>query len=279
MAKRTNRPKREPLVVGDVFLMPLANGMLSACRVLYQIDTAWHGFLADAWMVVGCEWTGVEPPPLDHPSVRRPLRLTHHAHEAMGKEFSKAWLTGPVPDAFRLLGNVPPTPDETLPLFPYQASWEALRANALEQWRWDHEREAVLAEDADKAAEFEARQAELERQRREALKNLTYAQFRAQRLFPDWGPPTPRKMIAASRKLMKETATRLESLGPKPDREAARAVLRDCILAFNRLDQDKEHGPWIETVEREDICSHFSALAHIAGFSDEPELADAWRDW
>jgi hypothetical protein len=277
MAKRANKPKREPLVVGDVFLMPLANGMLSACRVLYKIDHARDGFSAEEWMVVGCEWTGVEPPPLDDPSLRRPLRLTHHYREAMGKEFSQASLAGPAPDGFRLLGNVPPIPDEAPPLFPYQVSWEALRANALEQWRWDHEREAVLAEDAVKAAEFEARKAELERQRRDAQKNMTYAQFREQRLFPNWGPPTPRRMIAASRKLMNETATRLEALGPNPDREAARAVLRDCILAFNRLDEENDH--WIETVECEDICSHFSALAHIAGFGDEPELADEWRDW
>jgi hypothetical protein len=277
MAKRENKSKSEPLVIGDVFLMPLANGMLSACRVLYQIDHARYGFAAEAWMVAGCEWTGVEPPPLDHPSVRRPLRLTHHDHGAMGGEFSQAWLAGPVPDGFRLLGNVPPTPEETPPLFPYQVSWEALRANALEQWRWDHEREAVLAEDAVNAAEFDARQAESERLRREALKNMTYAQFREQRPFRDWGPPTPRKMIAASRRLMNETATRLEALGPEPDRDAARAVLRDCIVAFNRLDEENDH--WIETVEREDICAHFSALAHIAGFGEEPELADEWRDW
>jgi hypothetical protein len=277
MAKRVDQPKREPLVVGDVFLMPLANGMLSACRVLYKVDHARHGYSGAAWMVVGCEWTGVEPPPLDHALVRRALRLTHHYHEATGKQFSQAWLAGPVPEGFRLLGNVPPTPEETPPPLPYQGSWEALRANALEQWRWDHEREAVLAGDAVKSAEFNARQAELERRRREALEGMTYAQFREQRRFRDWGPPTPRKMIAASRKLMNETATRLESLGPNPDREAARAVLRDCILAFNRLDEENDH--WIETVEREEICSHFSALARIAGFGDEPELADEWREW
>lgn len=279
MAKGENKPKREPLAVGDVFLMPLANGMLSACHVLYKIDHVQHGYTGEAWMVAGCEWTGVAPPPLDHPSLRRLLRLTHHNREQLGHahSFSQAWLAGPVPDGFQLLGNVPPRSDEAPPLFPHQVSWEALRANALEQWRWDHERETVLAEDAVKAAEFKARQAELERQRGEALKNMTYAQFRDQRLFPDWGEPTPRKMIAASRKLMKETAARLEALGPKPDREAARAVLRDCIVGFNRLDEENDH--WIETVEREDICSHFSALAHIAGFGDEPELADEWRDW
>lgn len=277
MANGENKPKREPLVVGDVFLMPLANGMLSACRVLYKVEHSQPEFFADSWMVVACEWFGVEPPPLDHPSIRRPLRLTHHYHAIYGNRFVQAELAGPAPDEFQLIGNVPPALQEAVRSHCSGMGWNSLSTEALNQWRWENEREKVLAEDAVKAAEFKAQQAELERQRGEALKNMTYAQFREQRLFPDWGEPTPRKMIAASRKLLKETATRLEALGLKPDREAARAVLRDCIVGFNRLNEENDH--WIETVEREDICSHFYVLAHIAGFGDEPELADEWRDW
>jgi hypothetical protein len=169
---------------------------------------------------------------------------------------------------------VQPSEDERSLNCPWQCSWDALRDAVLKQWRWDHERAAVVAEDD---AEFKAWQEKAERHRREALRELTYAKFRDQKLFRDWGPPTPRKMIAAARTLMRETATRLESLGEKPDRDSARAVLRDCILAFNRLDE--ENGHWIETVEREDICSHFYELAHLAGFDDEPDLGDEWRDW
>jgi hypothetical protein len=268
----------EALTVGDVFLMPLANKIVGACRILRKVGEAPGEYACEQWLVVACDWVGDKPPQLDDPSLRQPLLLTHHYHAAMGRnQFAAAQLDGPVPHNFQRIGNVQPSEDERLLRCPYKCSWDALRESVLMQWRWDHEREAVLAEDAVKAAEFNARRAEIERQRRESLKELTYAKFRQQELFPGWGPPTPQTMIAASRKLMTDTATRLESLGPNPDREAARAVLRDCILAFNRLDEENDH--WIETVEREEICSHFYELAHIAGFDDEQDLADQWRDW
>jgi hypothetical protein len=278
MAKRENQPTSEPLTVGDIFLIPLVNEMLGACRVLRKVGEVPGESAFEAWFVVGCDWIGIEAPHLDELSLRRPLPLTHHYHAAMGRnQFAAVVVAGPVPHDFRRIGSVQPSEYERSLRCPYECNWDALRDTVLTQWRWDHEREAVLAEDAIKAAQFKARHAEVERQRREAVKHMTYAQFREQRLFRDWGPPTPRNMIAASRKLMNETATRLEALGPSPHREAARAVLRDCILGFNRLDEENDH--WIETVEREDICSHFYELAHIAGFGDEPELADEWREW
>lgn len=278
MAEREGQPASEPLTLGDVFIMPLGNKMLGACRVLRKVGEVPGEFPCEAWLVVGCDWIGDKPPQLLDPSLRRPLPLTHHYHAAMGRnQFAAAHLEGPVPHDFQRIGNVQPSEDERLLSCSWQCNWENLRESVLMQWRWDHEREAVLAEDAVKAAQFTAQQAEIKRQRQESLKQLTYAKFREQKLFRGWGLPTPQKMITASRKLMTETATRLESLGPNPDREAARVLLRDCILAFNRLDEENEH--WIETLEREDICSHFYELAHIAGFSDEPNLADEWRDW
>ena len=69
----------------------------------------------------------------------------------------------------------------------------------------------------------------------------------------------------------------LEALGPRPDRRKARAILKECIETFNELDEENDH--WIETVEREDICDVFYQLADLAGFGDESELADEWRDW
>src|SRR5262249_27081552 len=153
------------------------------------------------------------------------------------------------------------------------ASWEALPWAILDQWRWDHEREAVLAEDAAKRAAAEERKAQEQR----TIARMTYASFRRQKFFPDWGkiPSTP--VADAARKLLKDAATKLEKLGPRATRKTKRAVLRDCIRAFNRLNEEHDH--WIESIERDDICEHFDQLARIAGFADEPHLADEWRDW
>ena len=106
---------------------------------------------------------------------------------------------------------------------------------------------------------------------------MSYDTFRQRPLFQEWEGQVPGEMIAASRKIMLDTAGKLEALGPEPDREQARGLLRDCIVAFNQLDEANDH--WITTLEREDICACFDQLAELAGVEDEPELADEWRDW
>ena len=143
----------------------------------------------------------------------------------------------------------------------------------LAEWRWAHDGAAVMAEDAVEATAAEARQADANR----ANGAITLESFQKRKLFADWEGHVPRKMIAAARKLVKETAARLAALGPKLPRRKARAILRDCVVAFNELDEANDH--WIETTEREDIVDAFDILARLAGFADEPELADEWRDW
>jgi len=106
---------------------------------------------------------------------------------------------------------------------------------------------------------------------------MSYDAFRKRKLFSEWEGHVPAEMVAASRNVMLETADKLEALGPEPDRDQARGILRDCIVAFNELDEANDH--WIATIEREDICAEFDQLAELAGFDDEPELADEWRDF
>ena len=273
MAKR-RRPKTEPLAVGAVYAMPLEDGRWGACRVvrgrLREEFDRWKGYSVVAATAVVAD----APPALGHPDLRRIIVLNHHAHRG---DPAATWLTGPPPKAFKSMGHLAPSPDEATLHCDGVSSWEYLAVQALMQWRWDHDRAAVRAQDAARDAELKARQVELAKKRKQWLDELTYAKFLERKLFPHWSSPIPQKMIAASRKLMKQTATRLKALGAKPDREAARLVLRDCILGFNKLDEENDH--WIGTIEREDICEHFYELAHIAGFDNEPELADEWRDW
>src|SRR4051794_34344396 len=134
MGDAMDQSKSEPLTVGDVFLMSLAHNMLGACRVLRKIGDVPGEFAYEQWFVVGCDWSGVEPPQLDEPSLRRPLPLTHHYHAAMGKnQFAAAHLAGPVPDDFRRIGNVQPSEAEGSLRCSWSISWEALRASVLMQ--------------------------------------------------------------------------------------------------------------------------------------------------
>jgi hypothetical protein len=279
MAKRrAKRPEPVPLTVGDVFAMPLADGRYGACRVLRARAANDEPFIdRESTVVAATQFIGDAPPSLDEPALRRVLVLSHHCHGGTPEDACTLWLEGPPPATFTRIGNIEPTPAERTIPCNSASGWPYFPVQVLMQWRWDNERDAVFAEDAAEEAAEIARRAEGDKQRRAELDRMTYASFRAQKLFAHWSGHVPKQMIAESRKLMRQTATRLEKLGPKPDRDAARAILRDCILAFNRLDDGNDH--WIATIEREDICEHFYELAHLAGFDDEPELADEWRDW
>ena len=96
-------------------------------------------------------------------------------------------------------------------------------------------------------------------------------------MFEDWAGVNPVKIPVAARKIMRDTAAKLEKLAQKPDRRKARRILGNCIIAFNELDEANDH--FIGTIEREDICDRFYELARLAGFANEPELADAWREF
>jgi hypothetical protein len=183
---------------------------------------------------------------------------------------------GAPPASFRLVGNLPPSDRETALSVNSVSTWESFPKKLLAQWRWDHDREGFLAEAEANAA---ARKADAERRRRAELSALTYDRFLKRRLFANWleSEYPPRKLVLASRKILLDSARRLKEMGPHARRTSKRKVLRECIEAFNALDEANDH--FIETEEREAICEQFYALATLAGLSDEPELADEWREW
>jgi hypothetical protein len=275
MAKPASKPRKSsPPAVGETFAMRLADGRYGACRVLREPGA--HEPHAAGRVVAGAtNYIGDAPPSIDHPDLRRLLVLNNHHFK---NQTHCMWVDGQPPaDTFTRIGNIEPADAERRISCNSWGAWDGFAVELLMEWRWDHDRDAVLAEDAAYRRETDQRRAELEQQSRDELARMTYASFRKQKLFKNWDDYPPKKMIAASRKVMKETATKLESLGPTPYRDQARAILRDCILAFNRLDEENDH--WIETIEREDIAEHFYQLATLAGLADEPELADEWRDW
>lgn len=148
------------------------------------------------------------------------------------------------------------------------------------EWRWAHDRDALVAEN-----EAKREQEAVERARREArynrrLKDLTFDQLLSETPFENWTPSPPFPPAAftqAAREALHDACRELAALGPKPRKPAVRAVLRKTVEWFNRADEDAGHV--IETEEREDICM---ALEEIAFAARQPTLAaeiDEWREW
>src|SRR5437867_3448186 len=100
---RPRKPRPIPLSEvrpGDVFLAPLQDGRLSACRVL-QV-AADHSQA----LVAGSTWIGTEPPDLTDPRLRQVFGLNHHPNAG---EPDVLWVSDPVPATFTRLGTIAPT--------------------------------------------------------------------------------------------------------------------------------------------------------------------------
>ena len=266
--KRANLPE-----IGDAFAFPLADGRFSVCRVLLDATST----EAKDWghpvvCVAVSSWIGTEIPSVDDPALRPILRLNHHLWR---NEPGTLWISEQVPSGFTFLGKIEPADkDRDLSRMAF-GGWDHLAVQPLAQWRWDNERDAVLAEDRQREkAEAESRRL-AEKERAGYLSRVTLEELRTHRFFPRWKVP-PDKAVRASRDLMAHTIERLLELPSSASEEARMAVLQECIEAFNAFDAELH---FIETCEREDICEEFEAIVHACGLGGHEDLADRWREW
>jgi hypothetical protein len=260
---------------GDVFAMPLADRRWGACRVLSDAPPAFIS-KGNCFLVAACDWIGDAVPTPDQPALSKILVLTHHN---WGRHPEICWVSGPPPRTFRHIGSVAGTAAELKLHRNAVSSWLSFPMQVLLQWRWDHDRRAVLAEDVLKQATEAQRLRDDAAQMLKKLNATTLAKLRRQPLFRSWEGSVPRPGVKASRQLFMDAIDSLAALGRKPNRGDAVPILRRLIEGFNDLDE--RHGHFIETMEREDICEQFYRLAHVAGVETygKSDLADKWRDW
>src|SRR4051794_24011375 len=149
---RTKVKRRKPLnkdqfaPAGTVYLMPLADGRrFGVCRVARHSTEAEekHPF-SPHMIVVASPALFDAPPKLDDPRVKQTLVMTHHSWR---NEVAALNLTMAAPPEFKVLGRIEPTPEDVMLLCNGWGHWLGLAIHLLNQWRWDHEREVVLAED------------------------------------------------------------------------------------------------------------------------------------
>ncbi len=269
------KKQRLALVDGAAFAMPLTDGHFGVCRVLRNAtDDESREWGAGSVLVASSAWMGDAVPDASDPTLRPILRLTHHAWKQVEEIL---WISDPLPDDFLPLGGIEPTADERDRPCYTMGGWASPRLQIRAQWRWDNEREVVLAEDA---AEHEAalqKRCQLEEEQKVHLTNVTLEQLQEHVFFPNWTTYPSKKAILKSRQIMEETVQALLVLGNEATEQARLAVLQVCIERFNTLDEELDN--FIETGAREDICEEFEALVHACGLGTHQDLADEWRDW
>jgi len=264
---RSRKPKPLPLEglqVGDVFAIPLAGGRWGACRVL-QFDD-----ISPRVLVAASPWVGETMPDLSEPLLRVVLHRTHHS---WNNEACLGWTSSPVPVEFVRVGTLPPTAAEaSLAVTAAACEWVSLPYQVYAQWRWDNEREAVLAEDE---AERQGHQ-EAYRRHQHSYKPLpkqTLHELR-NRPFEHWEECLEPDDLRASRKIARATIDLLLALGPDAPEPSKMNAFHWCVEQFNELDSG-----WICTVEREDICDLLGDLADLCGLEEYDDALTGRRDW
>jgi hypothetical protein len=182
----------------------------------------------------------------------------------------------PPPASFRKLGKIELPKKDLKTDSGSFAAWNSLPLQVLAQWRWDNEREAVVAEDIERDRNAAREQARRGEQRKQYLAKVTLAELAQKDLFPQWDEYPPPAARRETLKTMHELIEQLRN-DPKLTASAARAHLETYVRKLNRLDQ--LHGGFIETVERDDICEVFEEILAAAKFPELLESVHEWRDW
>jgi hypothetical protein len=254
---------------GTVFAMSLDDGRTGVCRVLRVAVSGG----APAALVSASDWIGDKPLALDHPAVRRFLVLNHHFHTGQPELI---WVWEPPPQQFKKIGEIPVLPaDEQAESFAY-SGWESLPYQVLAQWRWDHERAAVLKEDAAKKKLEQASQEELSSKRAANLSKITFPRLLRKNLFPRWKDYPPKRAKVAAEKILTSFILDLQKAKRPLDRKMVKQKLKLCVEKLNSLDT---RIPFIETIEREDLFDLFEEILSAAKLPELLDEVDKWRDW
>jgi hypothetical protein len=261
------------IALGSTYTYRVAKGRVAACRAIATRD----GYTA----VVGVAWEGARGATLAVMTRSRRFHrvqvLTHHNWKTHKPPAIVGELVGDAPPVgFRFVGIVPVTKAELASLarsYVTGGGWDLIRLQGRLQWRWDHERAKVLAED--RKAELAKAKRTIAAKKAQDVERLKLRKVGPRALvrrtwFSDFRPA---KMRDACRALMQGLVADLVA-GP---RDAAR--ITECVRAFNAL--DGKHGHSSDTPDAEQIMAALHEAADACGIADEifDREVDALRDF
>jgi len=143
----------------------------------------------------------------------------------------------------------------------------------LSQWNWDHDWEAVLELDRRLAAEWEEARERQALERRATLESATLEALQSHQFVESWVEYPSREAIRGTRAILEEL---LRELGTE-DCVQFEAFKR-AVLALNALDAKLKY--FIETMEREALCSELELIAYACGAPGLFEQAvERYREW
>jgi hypothetical protein len=291
-------PTPSDFPIGTAYLLPLADGRATLCRVVN------HGSSGRHVIVAGSTWIGdpadVTDALLARPEARAILQVTHHGQRGRPCLYSiDQSVLNDRPRATRAVGTIEPTDAERrldctrswrkVPLARRVSpgAWGQVALDRLGQWEWDQDSAAVRARER-------AERRRIEKQRRQQCEQAsarpaspgpvrataprtTLASLARQPLFASWRPDRSPEQVNQSRALVRASIARLQA------RARARvpdlAEIRRCARGFNRL--DARLGHFVTTIEAEQIHAVLCSMGMACGLGVDQvaDAIDAVRDW
>jgi hypothetical protein len=198
-------------------------------------------------------------------------------HDDLYEDVFKGWFSGELPADFAVRASVdlPPRvqrladPSGTM---VFQDA-EHFRRTLHEQWRWLHDRPALEAEWAARAAKHEEQERERARKRRETV---TLPRMLRERPFSSWSERWPASAVREARRIFRAATSDLIALGARSPKAKRTEILRRIVTELNAL-YDSEGC--IETVEREELVHRIEELAALVGLDNADERLTGHRDW
>ena len=231
------------------------------------------------------------------PSSAEVFQVQPIAHHGWRRPVLGGWVSEVPPPALRPLGNVAlrvgeaervlhpetwvklakKTADLSHKVLPLCA-WGLLVSDARVQWRWEHQRAAVLAQDAKAERESKANFAAAvaaQGERKATLQKKGVASLQKKRFFAAWKGSVPPALIRQAEAAMREAVLSLE--GKSPARAARR--LATLVRTFNTL--NAQHGRCFDTTDAQDVMDALGTVAFACGVDDAvfDEVVDSVREF
>jgi hypothetical protein len=260
MARKAKQRPPSEVQPGDTYALPLGNGRWGAVLVLRKRSEP-----DEQMLVRATAWFG-DAPPADatDPLLTAPLIRTHHHYGQCAAQPLVYWIRQPVPADAVGVGRITLRPEDAQAESDSYGTWDPHRNELLAQWRWDHERDEVRAEEAQRDAEHHEY---LHGYRRlgESLEDL-----REYTHFPYWPGYVEAGDLRLSRRIVRDLIDELIALGPDGDEVTKLDAFRRAVGRFNEAE-------FVGSPERDDIRNLFDRIADAAGLSDHDVIAG--RRW
>jgi hypothetical protein len=142
-----SKKKKVQLTVrpGDVFSAKVKDGRYGAIRVL-RFMAGGHGPGIGTAFIATTDYLGSAPPRLDDPALG--TILVNRRFQKSGGFPAVSWIEDPPAPDFVYVGNGPLSAEQLAfkPQGQFGSSWHSLLEDVLTEWRWIHDREALVAE-------------------------------------------------------------------------------------------------------------------------------------